>query len=94
MSEKYNMREVLQKLLNERPSADWVTIQAETFGAGFQKRDYGMKVKLKETTQACRQYRMGHLTHFNLIKIKEIVCFQFFFVSLQYDYLQVQVISN
>lgn len=43
MSEKYNMQEVLQKLLDERPTADWVTIQAETFGVGVQKRDYGMK---------------------------------------------------
>ena len=43
MSEKYNMQEVLQKLLDERPSANWVTVQAETFGAGVQKRDYGMK---------------------------------------------------
>ena len=43
MSEKYNMQEVLQRLLDERPTANWVTIQAETFGAGVQKRDYGMK---------------------------------------------------
>ena len=43
MSEKYNMREVLDKLLRNRPTADWVAIQAETFGAGIQKRDYGMK---------------------------------------------------
>lgn len=43
MSIKYNMQDVLQKLLEERPNADWVTIQAETFGAGVQKRDYGMK---------------------------------------------------
>lgn len=43
MSEKYHMREVLEKLLEQRPSAEWVAVQAETFGAGVQKRDYGMK---------------------------------------------------
>lgn len=43
MSEKYNVKTVLEKLLANRPSADWVAIQAETFGAGIQKRDYGMK---------------------------------------------------
>lgn len=43
MSEKYNMRDVLQKLLDQRPSADWVAVQAETFGKSIQKRDYGMK---------------------------------------------------
>jgi len=43
MSEKYDVRKVLEKLLELRPSAEWVAIQAETFGAGIQKRDYGMK---------------------------------------------------
>ena len=43
MSEKYNVRAALEALLNQRPSAEWVAVQAETFGAGVQKRDYGMK---------------------------------------------------
>ena len=43
MSEKYNIRKVLEKLLAARPTAQWVAIQAETFGAGVQKRDYNMK---------------------------------------------------
>lgn len=40
---KYNMKEKLQKLLDERPSANWVTLQGEIFGTGVQKRDYSMK---------------------------------------------------
>lgn len=43
MDQKYNMREKLEKLLEMHPNADWVTVQAETFGSGVQKRDYGMK---------------------------------------------------
>ena len=43
MAEKYNMEDVLKKLLDIRPSAEWVAVQAETFGQGVQKRDYGMK---------------------------------------------------
>ena len=43
MSEKYKVKEILEKLLGQRPSAEWVAVQAETFGAGIQKRDYGMK---------------------------------------------------
>lgn len=43
MSAKYNIKKKLQQLLNERPNAEWVTLQAETFGAGVQKRDYGLK---------------------------------------------------
>ena len=42
MAEKYNIQEVLNKLLDMRPSADWVTIQGETFGKNIQKRDYKM----------------------------------------------------
>ena len=43
MSEKYKVKAALEKLLANRPSADWVAVQAETFGMGIQKRDYGMK---------------------------------------------------
>ena len=43
MSDKYNMQMVLQKLLDQRSTAEWVAVQAETFGQGIQKRDYEMK---------------------------------------------------
>ena len=43
MSDKYNVRTALEELLKQRPSADWVAIQAETFGKNIQKRDYGME---------------------------------------------------
>lgn len=42
MAEKYNVKEVLTNILNENKDLEWVTIQGETFGAGIQKRDYGM----------------------------------------------------
>ena len=43
MAEKYHMEDVLTKLLNAYPDAEWITIQGETYGAGIQKRDYSMK---------------------------------------------------
>ena len=43
MAEKYHMEEVLTKLLEKFPCANWITIQGETYGAGIQKRDYSMK---------------------------------------------------
>ena len=43
MSEKYDIKNKLQQLLDERPNADWVTLQGEIFGAGVQKRDYNME---------------------------------------------------
>ena len=43
INEKYDMRSKLEQLLTENPEAEWVTVQGEIFGAGVQKRDYGMK---------------------------------------------------
>ena len=43
MAEKYNMRNVLISLLKDNyPDATFVTVQGETYGAGIQKRDYGL----------------------------------------------------
>ena len=43
MGEKYHMEDVLKKLLEKFPEAEWVTIQGETYGGNIQKRDYSMK---------------------------------------------------
>ena len=42
MAQKYDMYNVLSKLLDIFPEAKWVTIQGETYGAGVQKRDYSI----------------------------------------------------
>lgn len=39
---KYNMENILTKLLEEFPNANWITIQGEIYGAGVQKRNYSM----------------------------------------------------
>ena len=43
MAQKYDMYNILTKLLEIAPEAEWVTIQGETYGSGVQKRDYSMK---------------------------------------------------
>lgn len=43
MAQKYDMYNILSKLLEITPKAEWVTVQGETFGAGVQKRDYSME---------------------------------------------------
>ena len=40
MAQKYDMYNVLSKLLDMFPKAEWITIQGETYGEGVQKRDY------------------------------------------------------
>ncbi len=42
MAEKYRIESVLKAILMEHEGLDFVTIQGETYGAGIQKRDYGM----------------------------------------------------
>ena len=43
MAQKYDMYNILTKLLEIAPEAEWVTIQGETYGSGVQTRDYSMK---------------------------------------------------
>lgn len=43
IAKKYNMREILEDLLEKHPGAEWVTIQGEIFGQGIQKRTYDKK---------------------------------------------------
>lgn len=42
MAQKYHMFEVLSKLLDSMPTAEWVTIQGETYGEGVQRNTYGL----------------------------------------------------
>lgn len=42
MAQKYDMYNILTKLLEITPEAEWVTVQGETYGAGVQKRDYSI----------------------------------------------------
>ena len=43
MAEKYNIKQVLEDLLQKFPCAEWITIQGETYGNKIQRRDYSMK---------------------------------------------------
>jgi len=42
MAKKYNIFEVLSKMLNKYPQEEWITIQGETYGDGVQRRDYSI----------------------------------------------------
>ena len=43
MAKKYDMYNVLSRLLDLLPNEEWITIQGETYGCGVQKRDYSMQ---------------------------------------------------
>lgn len=42
MAQKYDVFNVLTKMLNEHPEEEWITIQGETYGEGVQRREYSM----------------------------------------------------
>ena len=67
MAEKYHMEEVLTKLLNAYPDAEWITIQGETYGAGVQKRDYSMK----DHDFAAFNLIMSHTGRWNTVDMKK-----------------------
>ena len=43
MAQKYDIYNVLSKMLEAMPGEEWITIQGETYGAGVQKRDYSIE---------------------------------------------------
>ena len=43
MAEKYNIKEVLETMMKNFPTYDFITIQGETYGEGIQKRNYGLE---------------------------------------------------
>ena len=42
MAKKYDMFNVLAKMLEDYPEEEWITIQGETYGEGVQRRDYSL----------------------------------------------------
>ena len=42
MAKKYDIEKILASILADDPTIKWVTLQGETYGAGIQKRDYGL----------------------------------------------------
>jgi len=42
MAQKYDMFNIMTKLLEAFPNEEWITIQGETYGAGVQRRDYSL----------------------------------------------------
>lgn len=56
MAEKYHIEEVLTQILKNCPDLEWVTIQGETYGAGIQKRDYGLEAISKSIPEAAHDF--------------------------------------
>lgn len=76
MAEKYNIKEVLAKTLDKLhdekdKEIEFITIQGETFGAGVQKRDYGMTNHDMVVFNIIYGYKDGSTIRLNPIQGKE-----------------------
>lgn len=74
MAEKYNMRNVLISLLKDNyPDATFVTVQGETYGAGIQKRDYGLTDHRLAVFNVIIGNKDGSTIRLNPMDMKEIM---------------------
>lgn len=65
MAIKYNVEQVLADILDLYKDLEFVTLQGETFGAGIQKRDYGMKDHDFRAFNLIFGYKNGEKERFN-----------------------------
>ena len=73
MAEKYNMRQVLGKMLALDDSLSFVTIQGETYGESIQKRTYGLKGRDLAVFNVIFGYNTGEVVRLNPHKMKSIM---------------------
>lgn len=81
MAEKYDMENVMKRMLDSKlyceneKYIDFITIQAETYGAGVQRRDYGLKEHDMAIFNVIFGYKDGHTRRLNPIEGKEFADF-------------------
>lgn len=73
MEEKYNIRGILETLLNENPDLVFVTLQGETYGEGIQKRNYSLKGHNFAAFNLIYGYKDGTTKRFNPKMMKRIL---------------------
>lgn len=71
MSDKYNIKNVLEDLLTDE--YEFVTIQGETFGEGIQKRDYNLKEHVFEVFNVIFGFADGTTKRLNPIEMKNLM---------------------
>lgn len=80
MAEKYNIKDVLQNILDIVDDAEFVTIQGETYGKNVQNRNYGLEGHDFMAFNLIIGYKNGEVIRFNpaemtlRLKLYEIPC--------------------
>lgn len=73
MAEKYHIKDVLTKMLENAPTLDFVTLQGESYGGGVQKRDYSMKNHDFVAFNLIFGYPDGTITRLNPVDMKKVL---------------------
>lgn len=73
MAEKYNIEEIMNKMLKMMSAVDFITIQGETYGESVQKRDYGLKGRDFMAFNLIFGYADGRTERCNPVEMTEIL---------------------
>ena len=71
MAQKYNVKAVLEDILENNKDLEFVTLQGETYGEGIQKRDYSIKGHDFMAFNLIYGYKNGTVKRFNPIEMTE-----------------------
>ena len=69
MAQKYNVKAVLEDILENNKDLEFVTLQGETYGEGIQKRDYSIKGHNFMAFNLIYGYKNGTVKRFNPIEM-------------------------
>lgn len=73
MAKKYNIKEILEEMLNDHDDVEYITIQGETYGAGVQKRDYSIEGHDFMAFNLIFGYKNGEVERLNPIMMTKVL---------------------
>ena len=73
MAEKYNIKNVLNEFLDDHKDLEFVTIQGETYGAGVQRREYGLEGHDFMAFNLIFGFRSGEVIRYNPVQMDRIL---------------------
>ena len=73
MAIKYDIKNVLDMLMDVYPEVEFITIQGETFGKGIQKREYGLSDHELKVFNLIFGYKNGEVKRFNPREMTDIL---------------------
>lgn len=73
MAEKYDIKNILDEMLNDHDDVEFITIQGETYGAGVQNRDYSIEGHDFMAFNLIFGYKNGEVERLNPIMMTRVL---------------------